>query len=59
MSDNQSVICPILSISTRISEIIGTNINTVLCQGNECAWWDKSNKCCIIHGLSDIVCLRR
>lgn len=52
----KSTICPILSLSKYISEYMGTNNKLVLCQSEECEWWDSNNKCCIIHALS---CLSR
>jgi hypothetical protein len=50
MEENK--ICPILSIAKHISDFMGTNNNLILCQRSDCAWWDKTSECCIIHALS-------
>jgi hypothetical protein len=44
--------CPLLSLSLPAIQHMGVNNNTVLCQEDECAWWDKQNECCIVHALS-------
>lgn len=45
-------ICPILSTSKHLSEIMGTNSGLVLCEGEECGLWDESNKCCSMNAKS-------
>lgn len=47
-------ICPILNISnTSPSEMrLSANNGLVYCLKEECAWWDKTSECCIVHALS-------
>jgi hypothetical protein len=52
-------ICPILSSAKHISEYMGINNNLVLCQQEQCEWFDKQNKCCIVNALSCLVSIGR
>ena len=47
----QPKICPILSTAKHLSESMGTNINLVLCQLNECAMWNDVEKRCTIKSI--------
>lgn len=41
-------ICPILSTSSKMSDLVGVNNGAVLCQSEECAWWcEWSNRCAL------------
>lgn len=50
--------CPILNINnTNASDMkLSAKNGVVYCLEKECAWWDKTNECCIVHALS---CLGR
>ena len=43
--------CPLLSISTRMSDAVGCNDNSVLCLEIYCALWDDSpnRNCCSLN----------
>ena len=47
-------ICPILNINNTYdyTMILSANDKLVYCLEKECAWWDKTNECCIVHALS-------
>ena len=48
----ENKICPLLSLSKPASAYMGANNTLVLCQKEECAWWDKHNECCVVNALS-------
>lgn len=48
---DQPVICPLLSTSKHLSDIMGVNNGAVLCQEEECAWWDAGHNRCITKAL--------
>ncbi len=37
------MICPLLNIATD---------NVVACQGEQCAWWDGDDECCVMLSLA-------